>query len=173
MKGTISNLLNKIDELEQYSRRNCLLINGIKEVDPPNENLSEETSEVSTQENTGIAVLLLFNEKLGVDVHIKNIDRTHRIGRQKQRNKDAPRQIIVKFSNYITRQRVFQARRKLKGTQITIVENLTSKRVAILSKARNKFGVRIVWSLDGRIFAVVEGVKTRIDSIEQIDGLGV
>ena len=31
--------------------------------------------------------------------------------------------------------------------------------------ARNKFGVRNVWSLDGRIFAVVEGVKTRIDSI--------
>ena len=30
-----------------------------------------------------------------------------------------------------------------------------------------------MWSLDGRIFAVVEGVKTRIDSIEQIDGLGV
>ena len=99
MKGTISNSLNKIDELEQYSRRNCLLVNGIKEVDPPNENLSEETSGVSTQENTGIAVLLLFNEKLGVDAHIKNIDRTHRIGRQKQRNKDAPRQIIVKFSN--------------------------------------------------------------------------
>ena len=79
----------------------------------------------------------------------------------------------MKFSNHNTRQRVFQARRKLKGTQITIVENLTSKRVAILSKARNKFGVRNVWSLDGRIFAVVEGVKTRIDSIEQIDGLGV
>ena len=173
MKGTISNLFNKIDELEQYSRRNCLLINGIKEVDPPKENVSEETIEVSTQENTDIAVLLLFNEKLGVDVHIKDIDRTHRIGRQKQKNKGAPRPIIVKFSNDNTRQRVFQARRKLKGTQITIVENLTSKRVAILSKVRNKFGVRNVWSLDGRIFAVVEGVKTRIDSIEQIDGLGV
>ena len=173
MKGTISNLLNKIGEVEQYSRRNCLLINGIKEADPPKENVSEETSEVSTQENTDIAVLLLFNEKLGVDVHIKDIDRTHRIGRQKQKNKDAPRPIIVKFSNYNTRQRVFQARRKLIGTQITIVENLTSKRVAILSKTRNKFGVRNVWSLDGRIFAVVEGVKTRIDSIEQIDGLGV
>ena len=86
MKGTISNLLNKIDELEQYSRRNCLLINGIKEADPPNENVSEETSEVSTQKNTDTAVLLLFNEKLGVDVHIKDIDRTHRIGRQKQKN---------------------------------------------------------------------------------------
>ena len=68
---------------------------------------------------------------------------------------------------------MFQDRGKLKGTQITIVENLTSKRVAILSKARNKFGVRNVWSLDGRIFAVVEGVKTRIVSIEQIDRLGV
>ena len=68
---------------------------------------------------------------------------------------------------------MFQAKRKLKGTQITIVENLTSKRVAIMLKARNKFGVRNVWSLDGCIFAVVEGVKTRIDSIEQIDGLGV
>ena len=173
MKGTISNLLNKIDEIEQYSRRNCLLMNGIKEADPPKENVSQETSEVSTQENTDIAILLLFNEKLGVDVHIKDIDRRHRIGRQKQKNKDTPRPIIVKFSNYNTRQWVFQARRKLKGTQISIVENLTSKRVAILSKARNKFGVRNVWSLDGRIFAVVEGVKTRIDSIEQIDRLGV
>ena len=66
---------------------------------------------------------------------------------------------------------MFQARRKLKETQITIVENFTSKRVAILSKARNKFGVRNVWSLDGRIFAVVGGLKTRIDSIKQIDGL--
>ena len=138
MKRTISNLFNKIDKLEQYSRRNCLLVNGIKEVYPPNENVSEETGELSPQENTDIAVLLLFNEKLGVDVHIKDIDRTHRIGRQKQKDKDAL-PIIVKFSNYNTRQKVFQAGRKLKGTQITIVENLTSKRVAILSKATNKF----------------------------------
>ena len=159
--------------LEQYSRRNCLLINEIKEADPPNENVYEETSEVTTQEGTDTALLLLFNEKLGVDVYIKDINHTHRIGRQKQKNKDAPGPIIVKFSNYNTRQRVFQARRKLKGTQITTVENRTSKQVAILSKARNKFRVRNVWSLDGRIFAVVEGVKTRIDSIEQIDGLGV
>ena len=43
MKGTISNLLNKIDELEQYSRRNCLLVNGIKELDPPNVNVSINT----------------------------------------------------------------------------------------------------------------------------------
>ena len=93
----------------------------------------------NTVENTDIAVLLLFNEKLGVVVHIKDIDRTHRIGRQKQKNKDAPIPVIVKFSNYNTKQKVFQAGRKLKGTQITIVENLTSKRVAILSKARNKF----------------------------------
>ena len=85
MKGMISNLLNNIDELEQYSRRNCLLINGIKEVDPPNENVSEETNEVSTQGNTDIAVLLLFNEKLGVDVHIKNANHTHRYGRQNQK----------------------------------------------------------------------------------------
>ena len=118
-------------------------------------------------------MLLLFNEKLGVDVHIKDIDCTHRIGRQKQKNKDAPRPIIVKFGNYNTRQKVFQARRKLKGTLITMVENLTRKRVAILSKARNKFGVRNVWSLDGRIFAVEEGVKIRINSIEQTDGLRV
>ena len=108
MKETISSLLNKIDELEQYSRRNCLLINGIKKADPPKENVSEETSEVSTQENTDIAVLLIFNEKLGVDVHIKDIDRTHRIGKQKQKNKDAPRPVIVKFSNYNTSRGFFK-----------------------------------------------------------------
>ena len=90
-----------------------------------------------------------------------------------KKNKDTPGPIIVKFSNYNTRHRVFQARRKLKRAQITAVENLTSKRVATLSKASNKSGVRNVWSLDGRIFAVVEGLKTRIDSTEQIDRLGV
>ena len=73
-----------------WSNTHCLLVNGIKEIDPPNENVSEETSEVSTQENTDIVVLLLFNEKLVVDIHIKDIDRTHRSGRQKQKNKDAP-----------------------------------------------------------------------------------
>ena len=84
-------------------------------------------------------MLLLFNEKLGVDLQIKDIDHTHRIGRQKQKNKGAPGSIILKFSNYNTRQRVFQARRKLKGIQITIAENLASKRVAIISKARINF----------------------------------
>ena len=92
------------------------------EFDLPNENVSEETSEVSTQENTDTAVLLLFNEKLGVDVHIKDIDHTHTIGRQTQKSKETPKLIIVKFGNYNTRQKVFQAKRKLKGTQITIVK---------------------------------------------------
>ena len=147
-------------------------MNGIKEVDPPNENVSEKPVKYQHR-NTPISLCYCYSMKSFVSMYTSKTDRTHRTGRQKKKNKDAPRPVVVKFSNYNTRQKVFQARRKLKGTQITIVENLTSKRVAILSKVRNKFGISNVWSLDGRIFVVVEGVKTRIGSIEQIDGSGV
>ena len=53
-----------------------------------------------------------------------------------------PHPIIVKFTSYETRRRVFTAKRKLKGTKLVVTENLTKRRSELLKKVR---------SLQGRI----------------------
>ena len=54
----------KMERQEQYFRRNCILIHGIKE---------------EKNESTDDRVLKLFREKLNEDVLLVDLDRTHRI----------------------------------------------------------------------------------------------
>ena len=46
-------------------------------------------------------------------------------------------------------------RKKLKGTGIVIVEDLTLKNQKLLSKTRDAAKVKSAWSSDGRIIALV------------------
>ena len=61
----IHTLENKVKDSEQYSRRNCLRIFGIPETK------GEKTDDI---------VLKLAKEKLGVEIDINDIDRSHRTG---------------------------------------------------------------------------------------------
>ena len=63
---------------------------------------------------------------------------------------------------------MFKARRNLKGSHTTIVENLTARKIAILTKAHECFGARQAWSMDGRIYAIVRGAKTKFESVEAV-----
>lgn len=58
--------MNKIDALEQYGRRNCLLIHGITETD---------------NENTNVTAVDTIINKLGVQLSEYDLDRSHRIGK--------------------------------------------------------------------------------------------
>ena len=58
-------LREELDTMEQYSRRNCLVVHGIPE----------------TKEHTSDAVLQVFNDQLNVRVTPDCIDRSHRLGR--------------------------------------------------------------------------------------------
>ena len=61
----------QIDRQEQYPRRNCLLIHGIEE------RRHEVTDEV---------VIQTIKSEMDIDLDVKDIDRTHRIG-AKSKNK--------------------------------------------------------------------------------------
>ena len=64
-------LRKKIERPEQYSRRNCILIHGLKE---------------EKNESSDDRVLKLFREELNEDVILADLDRTHRIGKKKKLN---------------------------------------------------------------------------------------
>lgn len=140
-----SNLDNKVakleasnDSLEQYSRRNSVRISGI----PQRE-----------QENTD-KIVLDVARSMGVPLEITDIDRSHRVGSDKNRKRD----ILVKFVSYRTRQSLLTERKKLRNTEgmkdVFINEDLTTNRSKLLFDARRLVKAKVLksaYSADGRI----------------------
>ena len=126
-----------IDSLEQYGRRNCLLLHGVPE------NREEETDNVFIES---------VANHLKVKFQPSDLDRSHRLGAEKP---DRPRPIIVKFARYNQRILAFKNKKMLKGTDLMITESLTRKRVVMLQAAKKKYGKLNVWSMDGEILAKV------------------
>ena len=119
----------------------CLLMHGVRE---------------SVNENTDILVLNVINNELGVQLSLKEIQRSHRLGpkntRRNRRNTKANiRPIIFKFMSNRKRQEVFKAKRNLKGKHVSIPENLTRARCELYRAAINKFSNGHVWTSEGRI----------------------
>ena len=88
LKSEVDNLSTRIEKLEklqdqqeQYSRRNCLLVHGI----------AEEKKEITDE-----VIINTINETLDLDITLRDLQRTHRIGKPKKAG-GKTRPIIVKF----------------------------------------------------------------------------
>lgn len=145
-----SHLKEQLDKHEQYSRRNNIRIYGIS-VSNNNENVDE------------IAVIF-FSEKLKVQVSIGAIDRSHRL--RSYSNK--PSAIIVKFATYRTRAAVLNNKKLLKGSGITLAEDLTATRASLSKICIEKWGYRNVWTRDGIIMVKIGDTVRKIESESQL-----
>ena len=128
---------HELNDLEQYGRRNNLRINGLAEND------SEDTNE---------EIKKFAKEHLHVELVDSDFDRSHRVGKP---NPDKPRAILVKFTSYRARKLLITQRRQLKGTRLSIHEDLTKKNQTLLKETSKQTGVVRSWSQDGRIFASI------------------
>lgn len=133
---------NRLNNLEQYSRRNSVRIYGIDDRNP--KETSHETSEI---------VANILKSKLNVDVDIQDIDVAHRTGRFL---KDGNRPIICKFVTRLKKFEVIKRRRNLKGTAVVIKEDLTLINVKRINEASKVENVTKVWSDDGKIIALLD-----------------
>lgn len=114
----------KMDDLEQYGRRQCLRIDGIAYA------AKEEASAVMSK------VKDLIKES-GADIPDVCLDRAHRIGKPYVNRKTKVKQqgIIVKFSTFRHRTLFYRNRNVIKsGARIKI--DLTNRRYLLLNKAR-------------------------------------
>lgn len=146
LKQELSAVKESLENQEQYSRRNCLRIYGIKEA--PNE-------------STDNLVVDLARKSLKTDITLDHIDRSHRITPRLSANGGVPphqtprpKPIIVKFSSYNVRSQFYRARTLLKGSGIFINEDLTPQRQTLFARVRSHPSVKRSWTLDGRIFAI-------------------
>ena len=139
LKEDVKILYKKADEQESYSRRNCLLLHGIPE-------LENERSDDVFLEN--------INNKLNLNLVPSDLDRSHRLGRKKT-EKGKHRPIIVKFARHNVKANVYRKKKLLKGTNILLTESLSRRRVNMLNAARDKWGKLNVWTNDAEIFAKI------------------
>ena len=121
-----------MDRHEQYSRRNCLLIHGVK---------------VNEKEDTDEVVIEFFEKELKEKLSANDIDRSHRLG--KEQSGTRPRPIIIKFTRYNVCNVIY--RKKKKGKAVSITDNLAKKRITEMKVARKTYGFKNVWSQDGKI----------------------
>ena len=77
-------------------------------------------------EVTDEVVIQTIKLEMDIDMYVKDIDRTHRIG-AKSENKRRP--IIVKFARYSERRK-----KRLKGKNLSITESLTKLRMRKLKQ---------------------------------------
>lgn len=138
LKIRMQKLESAADNAEQYSRRNCLRISGVRE------NNNENTDEL----------ILEMTRSMDVDLSLQEIDRSHRVGKP---NPARARDIIVKLSTFRSREKLYRARRQLKDTGhagVYINEDLTKFRSSLLYTGRKLVKARRIlgaWSTNGTI----------------------
>lgn len=124
------------DRAEQYSRRECLRINGLTLLE--NETTDDAICRVARAVN--------------VTISKSDISRSHFIGKQKT-------QIIAKFTSYRKRSELLQARKSLQMTpslsNVYINEDLTKLRFSLfksLLSLKKQGKIHSAWTHDGNVF---------------------
>lgn len=151
-------LEGRVEEGEQYSRRNCLLLHGVPE--SPDENTTSLAIDTINHH------LCDIKTKVKLNLNAKQFDRSHRLGRIKHRDSDntspKPRPIIIKFVSYSDRSIVYRAKRGFKRTPLLITENLTQKRMSIYREAQRmarEEEIKSTWTQDGTIFVLTNNSR--------------
>lgn len=152
----------KLDELEQYGRRENLRIYGI----PEN----------SGENDDGESVLMSLADTLSISLTKNDVQRVHRLGQK--RNK--PRPIIARFVNYQKRNEFFLAKSKLKETsnfkRAFITEDLTLLRSKLFHYVKNecqgKFVMCHTWNGKIRMKKSKKKAGLYLDPEEKDVGIG-
>ena len=141
-------------DIQQYTRRNCLLITGI-----PESNKKDDNGKF-VHEDTDKVIIELAKNELELDIRPEDIDRSHRATRARNEPDRKPRAIVAKFTTYNTRDKVIKARRRLKGKGIGIQELLTHSRQSIFNHAQQavKDVPRFMntWTWDGNVSILID-----------------
>ena len=128
---------NRLDEIEQYTRRDNVVISGMAE---------------AHGENTTQMVIKLAKE-VGMDLEEQDISVSHRLG---EKHTVRPRPIIAKFVRRDVKVQLLQRKKQLRDTtsykSVYIDEQLSPLRVKMTRAIRGDDKVHRTWTIDGKIF---------------------
>ena len=134
LESQLTQLKEKCNDNEQYSRRCNIRITGIEE---------------SAREDCYNKVINFCDKELGVKIDPKEIDRAHRVGRTEN---GRHRSMIVKLKSFRVKLQVMMNRRKLKGKRIFVNEDLTRLNQDLYMLARNERRDKGLFTLETESF---------------------
>ena len=150
----------RIDDLEQYGRRNCLILHGCK-------NIPMQGSYVDFEKY----VTGKLNARLTLDYKIKShdIDTCHVLPSRKK----GVIPIIIKFVRRSVWDLVYNNKRRLKSDgsleKLSITESLTKRRPQLVVEARKAFGFFNVWTTNGNVYCIQDNKRLVIEDFGDID----
>ena len=124
-----------VDKQEQYSQCNGILINELEE------KKNKTTDGLIFEKN---------NNELEIDLQVKDIDPTHRIGNYRKDNGGKTQAVIIEFIRYLDRRKVFNNKKRLKR-KTYMTESLTKERRKEVQEARDWYSFKKVWTNDGKV----------------------
>lgn len=140
---------DKLDNMEQYSRRNSIRIIGLHE--KHDEDIREE-------------ILSIFKVKMGINLCKNEIDCCFRIGAKS----DKTRPVLVKFVTNKGKNEVYYRKKQLKGTNIIIREDLTKERNQVVKSAVETLGAKKVWTKNGLIYVLVKNNIKQVSNMKKL-----
>ncbi|XP_046671571.1 uncharacterized protein LOC124361554 [Homalodisca vitripennis] len=153
LKKRVEDLEVRLEEAEQYSRRNTIEIHGL----PFPQNKTETQEEV-------IELVKKVGEGLGTNIDESMIDACHRLSRRPMGDRPPP--VVVKFVRRIDKDRVMEKRRQKRefstrhmglamDTPVYLNEAMSPARrrlFALAREAKKTNNYQFLWSRNGKIF---------------------
>ena len=143
----VAKLEFSIHELEQYGRRNCIILQGLDKFPNVHNNYDEFLHKVI---NT-------LNHHLNLRLDINCVDIAHPL--PAARNGNIP--IIIKFLRRSTRNQVFKRKRLFSSSGLAVTESLTKRRLSLLNEAKSMFGDKNVWTYNGTVFTNINSKREK------------
>ena len=110
--------------------------------------------------------LIWIGTEVGKDNNVIHV--CHRLGSSRQK----ARPILVRFFDMEHRQLVWDSKKALKGTGITISEFLTQARHRVFGAARKHFGMHRCWSMEGKIVVICpDKSRRKIETESELQAL--
>ena len=154
LKFKVVKLEDRIDDLEQYSRKEDIIITGL----PIHRSVAdvvkgESVDSLDSEGRNSVEVQVLAKlSRHGVSIGEDEVSACHTLGR---RQEDGTQKIIVRFVSRKSKVNVMRNAKKLKGTGIFINEHLTKKTGGLAKAARDlkKNGkIASTWTRDCKVF---------------------
>jgi len=165
IKKNLQSVQLHANDNEQYNKRNSLRIKGLK---------------LTTDDNIRSVLHQFFQQQLHCIVDADEIDVAHVVSRKSSQSINnslasastpmtTQSSVIVKFKTREARDKIIKTRKVLKGTRITIQEDLTSLNMQTINRLHTTAHVKTVWTWNGKIFAQLHnGTKLLVRPFQQV-----
>ena len=171
LRAVVNERVIATTEMEQHSRRLNLRIRGLM---CPNENSCKSV------------VLSFLHDKMQMtEINENDIEEAYvvrakqnlsndQLNRQESQSgpllADKKSTIVLRLTRQTTRDRIIANRKLLKGSRVSIVEDLTVLNVQLLNRVLKSDNVKEAWSWNGKVFAkLVSGKKISVKPFQSIE----